>query len=103
LSSGVIHISSVIKFIKNKEGEGNNVPVPKHHTMKICRDSEGNAPHILNLNSRWRWVVSFKLWPLLPPAPLYRRLDGLTTGWTWWGGKKPSDVPFSSSYNIIKT
>jgi len=25
---------------------------------------EGKASHILNLGTRWRWVVSFMLWPL---------------------------------------
>jgi len=30
----------------------------KHHTMKIYCGIEGIAPCILNLSTRWRWVVS---------------------------------------------
>lgn len=67
LSNGVILISSVIKFIKNKEGEGKHVCVPKNNTMNMHRES---VRHIFNLNSRWKWVVTFKLWPPLPPAPI---------------------------------
>jgi len=38
-------------------------------------------PHILNLGTRWRWVVSFTPWPLYslgksPRYPLGRRLCG---------------------------
>ena len=29
------------------------------HTMKADRGSGGVAPPILNLHTRWRWVVSF--------------------------------------------
>jgi hypothetical protein len=36
----------------------------KHHTIKIYWESEGTAPHILNLGTRWRWVVSFTTWLL---------------------------------------
>jgi len=30
--------------------------------MKMYWESGGIAPHILNLNTRWRWVVSFMSW-----------------------------------------
>jgi len=35
--------------------------------MKMYWQSGDIAPHILNLGSRWRWVVSFT------PRPLYSR------------------------------
>jgi len=43
-------------------------------------ESEGIVPR-LNLNIRWKWVVSFTHWPLYPCGkstqyPLNRRLDG---------------------------
>jgi hypothetical protein len=37
------------------------VPV---HAMKIYRRSRGIAPGILNLASKWRWVVKFTTWTL---------------------------------------
>jgi hypothetical protein len=36
----------------------------KHHATKTYRGSGGIAPHILNLDTRWRWVVSFTTRPL---------------------------------------
>jgi hypothetical protein len=45
--------------------------------MKAYWGSEGIAPHILDLGTRWRWVVSFMPWPLYPQYPLDRRLGGL--------------------------
>jgi len=37
--------------------------VPKQYTMKVYRGS-GSKVHILDLSCRWKWVVSFMLWPL---------------------------------------
>jgi hypothetical protein len=31
----------------------------KHHVMKTCLRNGGIAPHILNLGTRWRWVLNF--------------------------------------------
>jgi hypothetical protein len=50
--------------------------------MKTYWESGGTAPHILNLGTRWRWVVSFTPRPLYPQGkspqyPLDRRLGGL--------------------------
>jgi hypothetical protein len=46
------------------------------------------APHILNLGTRWRWVVSFMPWPLYPQGNylgLNRRLVGPQRwSWTLW-------------------
>jgi hypothetical protein len=39
--------------------------------------SGGIAPSILNLGTRWRWVIAFKLRPLHPPYQLDRSLCGL--------------------------
>jgi len=42
----------------------------KHHTMKTYWRSWGIAPRILDIGTRWRWVVSFTsrlLYYLIPP------------------------------------
>jgi hypothetical protein len=39
--------------------------------------SGGIYQRILNLGTRWRWMVSFTPRPLYPPYPLDRRLGGL--------------------------
>ena len=42
----------------------------------FCNDgSEGNIPHILNLDTSQRWVVSFT------PQPLYPLFNGQKAGW----------------------
>jgi len=46
--------------------------------MKTYWGSGGTAPRILNLDSTWRWVVSFA------PRPLYTQ--GKKTGTHWIGG-----------------
>jgi hypothetical protein len=51
----------------------------KHHAMKTYWGSEGVAPCILDLDTRWRRVVSFMPRPLYPQGkssryPLDRRL-----------------------------
>jgi len=33
----------------------------KHHAMKTYCGSGGRAPRILNLDTRWRWVVSYRV------------------------------------------
>jgi hypothetical protein len=53
----------------------------KHHAMKTHWGSGGVAPRILDLGTRWRWVVSFTPRPLYPQGnspsyPLERKLDG---------------------------
>jgi hypothetical protein len=44
------------------------------HIMETYRGSKGIAPLILDLNMRWRWVVSFTRRPLYPRYSLNRRL-----------------------------
>jgi hypothetical protein len=63
--------------------EGNVVPalfLTKYHAMQAYQGSGGIVPHILDLGTRWRSVVSFMPWPLYlqrksPWYPL-RRLGG---------------------------
>jgi hypothetical protein len=43
----------------------------KHYAMKLYTGSEGTAPRILNLDNRWRLVVSFT-----PRYSLDRRMGG---------------------------
>jgi hypothetical protein len=64
-------------------GTGKGVPVllTEHHAMKTYWRSGGIAPRILDLGTRWRWVVSFTPWPIYPQGkkpwyPLDRRLGG---------------------------
>jgi hypothetical protein len=51
----------------------NNMTMPQrcwiNHTMKAQSGTEGRAPHSLNLDTRWGWVVSFKLREWDPPVP----------------------------------
>jgi hypothetical protein len=49
----------------------------KHYTMKTeWRVEVGMAPHILNLGTRWRRVVTFTFLTSLLPVP-----TGQETGW----------------------
>jgi hypothetical protein len=53
----------------------------EHNTIKACWESIGIAPHILDLDTRWKWVVSFTLRPLYPQGKsscysLDKRLGG---------------------------
>jgi hypothetical protein len=48
----------------------------KHHAMKMHWGSGGIGPHILDLSTRWRWVVSFMPQGKSPQYPLDRRLGG---------------------------
>jgi hypothetical protein len=45
----------------------------KHHTMKTYWGSGGIAPCILDLDTRWRWVVSFTPRPLYPQGKMVKR------------------------------
>jgi hypothetical protein len=52
--------------------------VPRH---KGVLGSGNRVPRILDLDTRWRWVVSFRAWPLYfrsksPSCPLDRKLGG---------------------------
>jgi hypothetical protein len=65
-----------------------------HHAMKAYWGSGGIAPHILDLSTRWRSVVSFTPWPLYmqrksPWHPLARRLGG-PLSWYGHGDEKNS-------------
>jgi hypothetical protein len=43
--------------------KGKNFPVC---AMKAYRENGGTAPLILNLSTRWRWVVSLTPWKIYP-------------------------------------
>jgi hypothetical protein len=42
------------------------ISLTEHHAMKTYWGSEGIAQRILELGTRWRWVVSFTPRPLYP-------------------------------------
>jgi len=48
--------------------------------MKAYRKGRGLAPPILNLNIRWRWLVSFTSWPLYSQVK-----DSRAYWWGWLG------------------
>jgi hypothetical protein len=60
----------------------------KHHTMKMYWRSGGITPCILDLSTRWRWVVSFM------PQPLYprERVPGTHCIGGWVGPKASLDA-----------
>jgi len=63
---------------------------PRHEDLWV---SGGIAPRILNLGTRWRWVVSFAPQPLYPQGksprfPLVRRLGGPQSRSGWGGEQK---------------
>jgi hypothetical protein len=76
-----MHRENFTFYIKVKEKM--SLYLTKHHTMKTYWGSGGIAQRILNVGTRWRWVVSFTPWPPLcpwgkePPIPISRRLGGL--------------------------
>jgi hypothetical protein len=56
----------------------------EHHAMEAYWGSESIAPRIIDLGTRWRWVVSFTPRPFYPQGkspfyPLDRRLGGPQT------------------------
>jgi len=57
-----------------------------HHAMKTW-GSEDKAPCILNLGTRWRWVVNSTSSENNPQYPLVRRLGG-PQGWSRHGKEK---------------
>lgn len=65
-------ISSIISCLTH---EGEVIPV---HALKSGGVSRGVAPLIINLSTRWRWVVSFTSWLIYPQGKEYLVLVG---GW----------------------
>jgi hypothetical protein len=51
-----------------RKGKDKVVPVllTEHHAVKAYWESGGIAPHILDLGTWWRWLVSFRPRPLYP-------------------------------------
>jgi hypothetical protein len=65
--------------------------------MKAYWGSDGIAPHILDLSTRWKWVVSFTPWLLYPQGkspwyPLDRRL-GWPHSWSGSGDEVKNSQP----------
>jgi hypothetical protein len=65
--------------------------------MKAYWGSGSIDPHILDLGTRWGWVVSFMPWPLYhqgksPWYPLDKRLGG-PQSWSWHGGEEKNSQP----------
>jgi hypothetical protein len=60
----------------------------KHHALKTYCGSGGIAPRILDLGTRWRWVVSFT------PRPHYLKESAPRTHWIggWVGPKAVMDA-----------
>jgi hypothetical protein len=78
----------------------------EHHTMKTYWESGSIASHILNLGTRWRWVVSFMPWILYPQgkspqSPLNRRLGGLQSQ-SGCSGKEKKNPIIACSIEFIK-
>jgi hypothetical protein len=70
----------------------------KHHAMKTYYGSGGIASRILDLGTRWRWVVSFTSRPLYPQGkspryPLDRKLGGPQSRSGRGGQEKNSHLP----------
>jgi len=70
----------------------------KHHATKKYWGSGGIAPHILDVGTTWRWVVSFTPRPLYtqgksPRYPLDRRLGGPQSRSGHGGEEKNSQPP----------
>jgi hypothetical protein len=73
----------------------------KHHVMGAYWESEGIAPRILDLGTRWRWMVSFTHRPLNPQGkipwyPLDRRLGG-TQSWSGRGVEEKNSQPLAGT------
>jgi hypothetical protein len=71
------------KYLRLVKGKGKFVPVllTEHHAIKAYWGNGGISPRILDLGTRWRWVVSFTQRPLYtqgksPWYPLDRRMGG---------------------------
>jgi len=74
--------------------------------MKTYWGSGGIAPRILNLGTRWRWVISLMILSLYPQGdnpqnPLDRRLGG-PQWWSGQGGEEKNSVPlpFQPTYFV---
>jgi len=83
------------------KGKGKVVPVlflTEHHAMKAYWSSGGIALRILDLGTRWGWVVSVTLRPLCPKGkssryPLDRRRLGGPQGRSGRSGEEKNSEP----------
>jgi hypothetical protein len=70
----------------------------KHHAMKTYWESGDTAPRILDLDTRWRWVVGYTPSPLYfqeksPWYPLDRRLGGSKSRSGCGGEERNTQLP----------
>lgn len=76
--------------LKNFQHQGFSKYISMLNEVPCLEDEWGNwdiAPGILNLSSKWRWVVSFT------PLSLYRWVRALGNHWTWdWVRSKASSI-----------
>jgi hypothetical protein len=97
-------VSSIMFFLRDHrcKSKGKKVKLSlcltKHHAMKTYWGSGGLTSHILDLGTRWRWVVSFTPRPLYPQGkspwyPLDRRLGGPQSRSGHGGEEKNSQPP----------
>jgi hypothetical protein len=74
------------------------------YAMQAYRGSRGVAPLILNLGSRWRWVVNFTPWPLYPweitPVPI--ELEARWAPWPVWSLRiRESRTPDLPAHSLV--
>jgi hypothetical protein len=93
--------SDVLYSFPSLEGKRWNLCafLTEHHTMEEYWGSGGMAERILDLGTKWRWVVSFTPWPLYPQGksswyPFYRRLGGPQSR-SGRGGEEKNSQPLS--------
>jgi hypothetical protein len=74
----------------------------KHHTTQTYGGRGSSVPCILNLRTRWRWVINFKLQLLYPEKnslwySMYAVGAGLGAVWACWS-QTPVVQPIASHY-----
>jgi hypothetical protein len=72
--------------------------------MKACWGSGGIAPRIIDLGTRWGWVVSFAPQPLYPPGKEPLVPVGYEAGWvpeSVWAGFHISEMNFMEYFNQL--
>jgi hypothetical protein len=61
----LVHLKSMTDIYEEGKRQSCPCALTKHHAMKAYWGSGGIAPGIIDLGTRWMWVVSFT------PQPLY--------------------------------
>jgi len=79
----------------------------EHQAMKAYRGNGGIAPRLLDLGTKWRWLISFTPRPLyhqgkIPYYPLGRSLDGPQSR-SERGGEEKNSQPLLAQFHTHKT